>query len=82
MLVKAPIQPPTDFKMGRIDQIHPGFDDVGRVATVRTVEGVIKRPVVNWQYCPLMMNHFPVFRPKFLINKLYMSDDFFFKIII
>lgn len=33
--------------MGRIEQVYPGSDGVVRVATIRTVNGVVKRPVVK-----------------------------------
>ncbi|XP_025828978.1 uncharacterized protein LOC112904043 [Agrilus planipennis] len=37
--------PPMRWRMGRILELHPGQDNVTRVVTVRTSEGIIKRPV-------------------------------------
>ena len=47
VVVEAPHRPPTDWQMGRIIEVHPGKDGVVRVATVRTQNGTITRPVVK-----------------------------------
>ncbi|XP_055622384.1 uncharacterized protein LOC129765952 [Toxorhynchites rutilus septentrionalis] len=38
-------QPPTRWKMARIQELHPGTDGVVRVVTVKTATGLLKRPV-------------------------------------
>lgn len=45
--------PPLQWRMGRVMDLHPGHDGVPRVATIHTVSGPIKRPVI--QLCPLPM---------------------------
>lgn len=37
--------PPMRWKLGRIEQTHPGLDGVVRVVTIRTASGSFKRPV-------------------------------------
>lgn len=37
--------PPIRWKMGRIEEIHPGGDGVVRVVTVKTATGVLERAV-------------------------------------
>ncbi|XP_075150893.1 uncharacterized protein LOC142225003 [Haematobia irritans] len=39
--------PPTSWKLGRVDDVHPGSDGRVRVADVRTANGVVRRPVVK-----------------------------------
>ncbi|XP_058827050.1 uncharacterized protein LOC131687034 [Topomyia yanbarensis] len=38
-------QPPMRWKLGRIDELHPGQDGVVRVVTVKTATGRLTRPV-------------------------------------
>lgn len=40
-------QPPMRWKLGRIEELHPGDDGVVRVVTVRTATRSYKRPVVK-----------------------------------
>lgn len=47
VVIVEPNQPPTQWKMGRIHELHPGEDGVTRVVTVRTATGILKRPVVK-----------------------------------
>lgn len=47
LLVQTPNQPPTNWQLGRIENTHLGQDGVIRVATIRTTDGLIKRPVVK-----------------------------------
>ncbi|XP_062703976.1 uncharacterized protein LOC134286381 [Aedes albopictus] len=46
-------QPPTQWKMGRIQEMHPGEDGVTRVVTVRTSTGSLKRPLVKLCLLPM-----------------------------
>ncbi|XP_062711250.1 uncharacterized protein LOC134289447 [Aedes albopictus] len=46
-------QPPTQWKMGRIQELHPGEDGVTRVVTVRTSTGSLKRPLVKLCLLPM-----------------------------
>ncbi|XP_063932288.1 uncharacterized protein LOC135144238 [Zophobas morio] len=39
--------PPQQWPLGRIQELHPGSDNQCRVATVKTVRGVHKRPVTK-----------------------------------
>ncbi|XP_060855378.1 uncharacterized protein LOC132933060 [Metopolophium dirhodum] len=56
VLVQTPNQPPTHWKLGRIEEVHPGSDDIVRVVTVRTADSVVKRPVVKLAKLPLDTN--------------------------
>lgn len=53
VLLRQPNVPPTVWKLGRIVSVHPGEDGVVRVATVRTRDGVYKRPVVKLARLPV-----------------------------
>lgn len=57
VIVEAPNQPPTYWKMGRITAVHPGKDNVVRVATVKTQDGDFKRPVVKLVKLPVHDSH-------------------------
>jgi len=56
VLVEAPSQPSTAWRMGRIKAVHPGPDQTVRVVTVKTQEGEIKRPVVKLVKLPVAQN--------------------------
>ncbi|XP_053686315.1 uncharacterized protein LOC128735856 [Sabethes cyaneus] len=45
--------PPIKWKMGRIQQVHPGDDGVVRVVTLKTAAGLLKRPVEKICILPL-----------------------------
>lgn len=47
VLIKNSLAPPLHWPLGRIVAVHPGADGVVRVATVRTTNGLLKRPVVK-----------------------------------
>jgi len=53
VLVQTPNQPPMNWKLGRIENIYPGQDGVVRVVTIRTTDGIIKRPVVKLAVLPI-----------------------------
>ncbi|CAH0564505.1 unnamed protein product [Brassicogethes aeneus] len=51
VLLKNELSPPLQWRLGRVETLHPGKDGVVRVVTVRTNLGTFKRPVVK--VCPL-----------------------------
>ncbi|CAI6359149.1 unnamed protein product [Macrosiphum euphorbiae] len=53
VIVEAPSRPPTEWRLGRVTEVHPGSDDVVRVVSVRTQDGVYKRPVVKLVRLPV-----------------------------
>ncbi|KAJ8962212.1 hypothetical protein NQ318_018184 [Aromia moschata] len=57
LLVKEDNQPPMRWKLGRVEAIHAGRDDVVRVATLKTNSGFIKRSFAK--ICPLPVDVIP-----------------------
>jgi hypothetical protein len=53
VLLRRPNVPPTVWKRGRVVNTHPGEDGVVRVVTVRTQDGIYKRPVVQLAILPV-----------------------------
>lgn len=53
VLIKDELAPPLQWRLGRIVELHPGADNIARVATVRTTTGTLKRPLVK--LCPVPM---------------------------
>ncbi|KAF0709911.1 Uncharacterized protein FWK35_00027890 [Aphis craccivora] len=53
LIVEAPSRPPTEWRLGRITEVHPGSDNVVRVVSVRTQDSVYKRPVVKLVRLPV-----------------------------
>ncbi|CAI6347553.1 unnamed protein product [Macrosiphum euphorbiae] len=53
VIVEAPSRPPTEWRLGRVTEVHPGPDDVVRVVSVRTQDGIYKRPVVKLVRLPV-----------------------------
>lgn len=51
VLIKDERLPPSNWLMGRIVDTHPGNDNLVRVVSVRTQNGIIKRPVTK--LCPM-----------------------------
>lgn len=51
VVLKSDNIPPLRWAIGRIVETHPGTDGVVRVATVKTQQGIFKRPLVK--LCPL-----------------------------
>ena len=45
--------PPFKWRLGRISMVHPGFDDVVRVVTVKTASGDVKRAVTKLAPLPI-----------------------------
>lgn len=54
VLIKDDQAPPLKWRLGRIIQLHPGPDGISRVATVKTTNGTVQRPLVK--LCPLPIN--------------------------
>lgn len=53
VIVEAPSRPPAEWRLGRVTEVHPGADDVVRVVSVRTQDGVFKRPVAKLVRLPV-----------------------------
>lgn len=51
VILKEENLPPSDWRLGRIMEIHPGADGIGRVATIQTARGMLKRSFSK--ICPL-----------------------------
>lgn len=51
VLIKDDLVPALKWRLGKIEAVHPGADGICRVATVRTIQGRVQRPVVK--LCPL-----------------------------
>lgn len=51
VFVKEDNIPPLNWSLGRVTAVHSGPDGTARVATVKTANGQVKRPVVK--LCPL-----------------------------
>lgn len=49
--------PPMAWKLGRVIDVHPGSDNSVRVVTVKTNNGVVKRPVVKISVLPFEQFH-------------------------
>lgn len=57
VIIRQDNMPPTKWLLGRIEAIHPGEDGLVRVATVRTQNSTLKRPIVK--LCPLPSPRLP-----------------------
>lgn len=44
--------PPNEWRLGRIEKVHPGIDQQIRVVDVRTATGISKRPITKLCYLP------------------------------
>ncbi|KAK9701249.1 methyltransferase (DUF5641) [Popillia japonica] len=55
VLIKEDNLPPYRWMLGRIIKLHPGTDGINRVVTLKTIKGVIKRPVTK--ICPLPLQN-------------------------
>lgn len=51
VLIKDEQKSPLQWSLGRVVRLHPGTDGVVRVATLKTQQGTLQRPVVK--LCPL-----------------------------
>ncbi|XP_053946180.1 uncharacterized protein LOC128855352 [Anastrepha ludens] len=53
VLIRDERAPPTQWTLGRIIDVHPGTDDVVRVATIRTPTSIIKRAISKLVLLPM-----------------------------
>lgn len=53
VIIKEDRLPPLKWKLGRVVKVHPGQDGNVRVATVKTQDGEIKRPIVKLSVLPI-----------------------------
>jgi len=51
--IHSPNHPPMSWQLGRIVEVHPGSDNIIRVVTIRTADGLLKRPVVKVTKLPM-----------------------------
>ena len=52
VLIKDELTSPLNWPLGRIVELHPGRDGITRVASVRTLKGTFKRPLVKLCHVP------------------------------
>uniref|UniRef100_A0A1B0EXH4 Uncharacterized protein n=2 Tax=Phlebotomus papatasi TaxID=29031 RepID=A0A1B0EXH4_PHLPP len=52
VLLRDNLLKPTYWRMGRVTAVHPGKDDIVRVATVKTSDGMQKRAVNTLAWLP------------------------------
>ncbi|KAI8116598.1 hypothetical protein CVS40_11358 [Lucilia cuprina] len=58
LVVMDDLQPPYEWRLGRIEKTYFGSDNNVRVADVRISSGVITRPIVKLCYLPFLSeNH-------------------------
>ena len=48
--------PPQQWKLGRVLEVHPGKDDMVRVVTLKTSDGIFKRPITKVCHLPIINN--------------------------
>lgn len=53
VLIKEDNLPPTHWKIGQIEQLHPGWDGLVKVVTVRTENTRIKRSLAKLAILPI-----------------------------
>lgn len=59
VLIKDDNAPPTQWLKGRVIEVHPGADNLVRVATLKTVKGTVKRPIAKLCLLPKISNNNP-----------------------
>lgn len=57
VLIKEGNLPPSKWAMGRVVELHPGSDDLVRVVTLKTKNGVLKRPITKLAPLPINENY-------------------------
>lgn len=53
VIVKEDNLPPMLWRLGRVIDVHPGKDNLVRVATLKTMNGVLKRPIHKLMVLPI-----------------------------
>lgn len=53
VLVKESSLPPSRWAMGRVVKLHPGSDNLVRVVTIKTHNGMLKRPITKLAPLPI-----------------------------
>ena len=56
VLIRDNNQPPMNWKLGRVVQLHPGTDGIVRVVSIRTTDTTIKRAVNQVYVLPISSN--------------------------
>lgn len=56
VIIEEDNMPPLMWPLGRILKVHPGADNVVRVVTVQTRNGVYKRPITKICILPMDIN--------------------------
>jgi len=51
--INSPLRPVMTWQLGRVISVHPGLEDVVRVVTLKTAEGILKRPVMKLVKLPI-----------------------------
>lgn len=47
VVINSPARPSMSWPLGRVIDVHPGPDQIVRVVTLKTADGILKRPVVK-----------------------------------
>lgn len=53
VIIKNELLPPLKWRLGRIVALYPGKDGINRVADVRTINGIFKRPLLKLCLLPV-----------------------------
>jgi len=56
VIVRDDQVPPAEWRMGRIVKLHPGTDDLVRVAEIKTQSGIITRSIAKLCFLPFISN--------------------------
>jgi hypothetical protein len=52
VVIRCENLPPTEWRLGRVHQLHPGSDGLVRVVTLKTLKGLITRPITKLVLLP------------------------------
>ncbi|KOC66783.1 hypothetical protein WH47_01226 [Habropoda laboriosa] len=53
VLIKDDNLPPLKWRLGRIVELHPGTDNITRVVSIKSAEGLVKRPLTKICVLPM-----------------------------